>query len=457
MLSGGSTGFDSHAHLHFNHFDHDLEQVLERAALSGISHVMIPSVDLATAIKSAEIAEKHNCYSAAAFHPEHLPTEDADKGWREIRKVLMRPRTVAAGETGLDFHHETFSRDVQRHWFRKHIELAESIGYPLIVHSRDAEEEVLARLPEKPSVPVILHCWSGGKMATEKAVSRGFYIGVGGPLTYRKNTKRREIAAGVPSELILAETDSPFLAPEPFRGKRNEPAHARLVVERLRELQGFGQSIEGVSFMLWENALRAFLLHPLARRADIVYRYDRSAYINITSRCCNSCIFCAGRTADGVGGNYLRHREDPGEDLVLSTLDAFPLEDFGETVFCGLGEPSLRSGLVVKCSERLSRRGVTTRLNTNGLCTSFMGDEAVLELIRAVDSVSISLNASAADEYRRICRPSLENAWEHLMKFIRLVRQAGVKATLTAVKGSGADIPRVESMAGRLGLPFRVR
>jgi wyosine [tRNA(Phe)-imidazoG37] synthetase (radical SAM superfamily) len=86
-----------------------------------------------------------------------------------------------------------------------------------------------------------------------------------------------------------------------------------------------------------------------------------------------------------------------------------------------------------------------------------MGDEAVLELIRAVDSVSISLNASAADEYRRICRPSLENAWEHLMKFIRLVRQAGVKATLTAVKGSGADIPRVESMAGRLGLPFRVR
>lgn len=457
MSSGGVNGFDSHAHLHFDHFDHDLEEVLRRASAAGITNVMVPSVDLPTAVRSSEIAENYRCWAASAFHPEHLPGEGGKEQWRDLLRTLMRPRTVAVGETGLDFHHETFPRDLQRDWFQKHIELARSIGYPLIVHSRKAEAAVLEELPADPGIPVVLHCWNGNEEETRKAVARGFYIGAGGPLTYKKNGRLRRIVASVPSELLLAETDSPFLPPEPFRGRRNEPAYTSFVIRLIRELQGAVRSIEDTSFMLWENASRAFLIHPHDRRADIVYTYGDSAYVNLTSRCTNGCGFCVRKAADGVGGHYLFHREDPPEELVLSTLDSFPLEDFREVVFCGFGEPTLRKDLVLKCAAELSARGIRTRLNTNGLCTSFMSEQDALQLLGSVDSVNVSLNASGAVEYQRICSSSVPDAWDHLMKFIRLVRSSGVEATVSAVKGSGADIERVRSLAGRLGVPLRIR
>ncbi len=327
-------------------------------------------------------------------------------------------------------------------WFHRHIELAESIGYPLIVHSRNAEAAVLSELPQSPSVPVVLHCWNGGEKETEEAVSRGFYIGVGGPVTYKRNHELRRTVSRIPRRLLLAETDSPFLPPEPFRGRRNQPAYTRFVIEAIRELHGGDLSIEGMSFVLWENAMRAFLLHPLNRRADIVYRYGDSVYLNLTSRCNNRCRFCIRRHADGVGGHFLRHPSDPPERLVLSTIRALPLHGFDEIVICGFGEPTLRSDLVVKCCGELATTGSRIRLNTNGLCTSFMDDEKVGELLASVNSVSISLNASGETEYLRICDPGVENAWEHLLKFIRIAKASGTETVVSAVKGSGADIHR---------------
>jgi len=458
MLSGDNPGFDSHCHLHFKHFDDDLEQVVKSSALAGISQIMIPSIDAATAGKSAAIAEKYGLYSAAAFHPEHLPEDETgETGWLDIRRVLLRPRTVAVGETGLDYYHRTFSPEKQLIWFLRHIELAESTGYPLIVHSRGAEADVLDHLPSSLTVPVILHCWGGNEALTDLAVSRGCYIGVGGPLTYRKNDSLRRIIARVPHNRLLSETDSPFLPPEPFRGRRNEPSFTTYIIQSVRDLWDSRMSIENTSYILRENALNAYRLHPESRRADIVYRHGDSLYVNLTSMCMNSCNFCIRKTSDGVSDYYLMHREDPSEKLILSTLRSFPIEDSEELVFCGFGEPTLRSDVLMKCAGHAAERGVKTRLNTNGLCTSFLPDEEVRKLLGSFDSVSISVNASGSVEYNRVCPSTVDAPWEHLMKFISMAKASGVKTQLSAVSSSGVDIQRVQTLADRLQLALRIR
>ncbi len=451
-------GFDSHCHLHFHHFDDDLDTVVEDSGKAGISHILIPSIDVETAEKSADIAEQYGIYSAAAFHPEHLPEDSTgEEEWLSIKRVLLRPNTVAVGETGLDYHHGTFEPEKQIRWFKRHIELAESIGYPLIVHSRGAESEVLKYLPSSLSVPVILHCWGGDELLTDMALARDFYIGVNGPLTYKKNSRLRGLISRIPRDRLLTETDSPFLPPEPFRGRRNEPAFTRFITMKIRELWGGDASIENTSYILWENAMRAYRLHPENRRADIVYQYRDSLYVNLTSRCQNDCNFCIRRAEDGLNGYCLRHREDPSESLVLSTVEAFPIEDFSEIVFCGFGEPTLRSDLLMKSAGAAGARGVKTRLNTNGLCTSFLSNHQVVKLLHCFDSVSISLNASGAGEYNRICPSTVEDPWEHLMKFIKLVKTTGIRARVSVVKSSGVDIHRAAALAERLQMPLRIR
>ncbi|MCD4708139.1 MAG: YchF/TatD family DNA exonuclease [Candidatus Sabulitectum sp.] len=451
-------GFDSHCHLHFHHFNEDLDAVVTDSGKAGISHIMIPSIDVETAERSADIAEKYNLFSAAAFHPEHLPEESIGEAeWLAIKHVLLRPNTVAVGETGLDYHHGTFEPAKQIRWFHRHIELAESIGYPLIVHSRGAESEVLNQLPSSLSVPVILHCWGGDESLTDIAVARGFYIGVDGPLTYKKSNKLRGLIPRIPRDRLLVETDSPFLPPEPFRGRRNQPAFTGFIIMKIRELWGDNMSIENTSYILWENAMRAYRLHPGNRRADIVYRYGDSLYVNLTSRCQNNCGFCIRKSADGIAGYSLRHREDPSKSLVLSTIEAFPIEGFKELVFCGFGEPTLRTDLLMTSATAAGARGVKTRLNTNGLCTSFLSDRQVVTLLRCFDSVNISLNASGAREYNRVCPSTVEDPWEHLMKFIKLVKTTCIRARVSVVKNSGADMHRVTALAERLQMPLRIR
>ncbi len=458
MLSGDRLGFDSHCHLHFHHFDEDLSQVIKNSKEAGISHIMIPSIDLDTAEIAAEIAEKYNLYAAAAFHPEHLPQKsESEMEWKKLRHILLKPEVIAIGETGLDYFHKTFDPEYQRYWFEKHIKFAEATGYPLIVHSRGAEPEVLKELPESVSFPVILHCWGGDESLTDIAVARGFYIGVDGPLTYKKNKKYRELIKRIPRNRLLVETDSPFLPPEPYRGKRNEPAYTSYIIRMVRELWGENLSIENTSFTLWQNAMRAYRLHPDNRRTDIVYQYGKLLYVNLTSRCQNDCSFCIRQFEDGLGGYFLTHETDPSEELVLSSIMAFPIEDFEEVVFCGFGEPTSKVDLLMKSAELVQASGVKTRLNTNGLCTAFLNDFQVKNLLSCFDSVSISLNASGAKQYNRICSPSIDGSWEHLMRFIKLVKSTGITAKVSAVNNSGADLQRVKALAERLQMPLRIR
>ncbi len=445
--------FDTHCHLHFPELSDDLDPVMERALEAQVRGILIPSVDLPSSVVSSRIAGERGLWSAAGFHPNHLEGA-SEESFRGVRRLCLLPQAAAVGETGLDRCRNRFPMELQLHWFRRQIELAEALGLPLTVHSRGAEEEVLEALPARPSFPVVLHSWSGGPETTKKAVSRGFYIGFTGAVTYRRSDPAK-IFDGVPRELVLAETDAPFLPPEPLRGRRNEPAHVRLTA---RWIAGrWDVSMAEACSVLWENGLRAFRLHPGNRRTHLVYPMGAGLYVNLTGLCNSDCVFCVRKRVDGIGGYYLRHRGEPSREAVLAALEAAEPGEYSEVVFCGYGEPTMRPDLLAEAAEAASRAGAETRLNTNGLCLDHLSPDETADLLKRFTRVSISLNASGGVEYRRLCHGSCDGAWEKLMSFIRLVGKLGIPGRLTAVSGAGADIPRVRALAARLEMPFTLR
>lgn len=445
--------FDTHCHLHFADFEPDLEDAVGRAFDSGVRGILVPSIDLESSIRSSSMARDLGLWSAAGFHPNHLEGA-SDPAFREVAALSLLPQAAAVGETGLDFYRDRFPRDVQTSWFRRHIDLSRALGLPLVVHSRGAEAEVLDLLPESPPFPVVLHSWCGQGAVTEKAVKRGFYFGITGAATYRKSAMARNLGL-IPRELVLCETDAPFLPPEPHRGRRNEPAYCALTAARiaLEWSLPVGETLS----VLWENSLRAFRLSPGSRRTHLVYPIDGNLYVNITGRCNASCVFCIRNRQDGLGGYHLRHRDEPSQEAVLSALSVTDPAGYGEVVFCGYGEPTMRPDLLRTAADLVLSAGGRTRLNTNGLCLGHMTLRDAEDMLGRFQRVSISLNASGAAEYSRLCRGSGNDAWDNLMGFIRLVKRIGMPAVLTAVDGSGADMQRVRALADRLEMPVRER
>ncbi|MFO7626592.1 MAG: TatD family hydrolase [Candidatus Fermentibacteraceae bacterium] len=445
--------FDTHCHLHFDDFRPDLEAVVGRAFDAGVRGILVPSIDLASSIRSSSLARDFGLWSAAGFHPNHLEGA-SDPAFKEVAGLSLLPQAAAVGETGLDFYRDRFPREVQTHWFRKHIDLSADLALPLVVHSRGAEGAVLDCLPQDPGFPVILHSWCGSGDITSRAVKRGFYFGITGAVTYRKSEIARNLGL-IPREMILAETDAPFLTPVPHRGGRNEPALTTLTAGRIA--LEWNLSVSEALEILWGNSLRAFRLSPGSRRTHLVYPMSGKLYVNITGKCNSSCGFCIRSRQDGLGGYNLRHRIEPSREAVLSALSVTDPAGYDEVVFCGYGEPTMRPDLLCESAEQARSGGGRTRLNTNGLCLGHMNQKEAETMLGRFDRVSISLNASGAAEYSRVCPGASDCGWENLMGFIRMVKRLSIPAVLTAVEGSGADIPKVRALAERLELPVLIR
>ncbi len=231
---------DSHAHLDDARFAEDREAVIERARAAGVGTILTigngtgPD-DMGCGIA---IAEAHDDivtsvgvhpHDAARLGPDHLGL---------MERLASHPRVVAIGEAGLDFHYDHSPRDVQVEVFRAQVELAMRRDLPVIVHTRSADEETIAVLDELGPSRGVVHCFTGGRRLAECALERGFLISFSGILTFRGGESIREIARDVPEDRILVETDAPYLAPVPFRGKRNEPAYVRRTAETLAEVRG---------------------------------------------------------------------------------------------------------------------------------------------------------------------------------------------------------------------------
>jgi TatD DNase family protein len=247
---------DTHCHLDLDVFDADRDEVLERAAAAGVLCVLVPATDLASSRRAIALADQYAAVRAAVgIHPSQS-TDFTGDTLAELRDLAQHPKVDAIGEIGIDLYWHTVSLDKQQEAFRAQLELAAELDRPVIVHDRQSHAEVLEALHDAPPAAVVLHSFSGDAAMASQAVAAGYYLGVDGPLTYKKNEALRAIFAAAPLERILIETDAPFLAPQARRGTRNEPAYVRYVAERLAEIRA--SSIEQVASATTANAGRFF-------------------------------------------------------------------------------------------------------------------------------------------------------------------------------------------------------
>ena len=220
--------FDSHCHLDPMRYGHDLPEVLGRARQAGVTGMAIIGTRAADSEAAAILAgRERGLVAAAGIHPNDVHEIDADE-WDRIERLVTSGRVAAVGETGLDWYREYAPRELQREFFERHIRLAQTHALPLVVHTRDSISDTLAMLQEaivRGPLAVVLHSFTGTAEQASEAVALGCHLGFAGMVTFRSSATLREVAARVPLDRILIETDSPFLSPEPLRGRRNEPSY----------------------------------------------------------------------------------------------------------------------------------------------------------------------------------------------------------------------------------------
>ena len=229
---------DSHCHLDFPDFATEREAIVARARSAGVETMLTIGTRLDEFATVRAIAEAHNeIWCSVGVHP-HEAKDYAALAPQQLVALAAHPKVVGIGETGLDFHYDLSPRDIQERLFRTHIAASRETGLPLIIHAREADGEVAGILDEERPPPGVMHCFSGGRPLAEAALALGFYISISGIVTFRNAEELRAIVRDLPLDRLLVETDAPYLAPAPYRGKRNEPAYVAATAAAVAELKG---------------------------------------------------------------------------------------------------------------------------------------------------------------------------------------------------------------------------
>lgn len=248
--------FDTHAHLNDEAFDADRAELLETFKDAGVGLVLNAGCSLESSYASIELAEQYPwIYASVGTHPD-TADEVNEELLETYRRMCQNPKVKAIGEIGLDYHYETIPREVQQQAFRMQMGLAEELDMPVIVHERDAHEDGMAIVKEFSKVKGVFHCYSGSAEMARQLVDMGWYIGFTGVLTFKNARKAVETAASIPLERIVLETDCPYMAPEPYRGRRNHSGYLMKMAEKLAQIRGL--SVEEVISITTENAKRLY-------------------------------------------------------------------------------------------------------------------------------------------------------------------------------------------------------
>ncbi|MEG1584438.1 MAG: TatD family hydrolase [Anaerovorax sp.] len=260
--------FDSHAHINSDEFDENRGSLIETIEKGNLSYVMDIGFDLESSVMAVKHAEAYPwCYAAVGCHPHDTKTMD-EATLMLLKGLAKEPKVRAIGEMGLDYYYDHSDRDVQQYWFRRQIQLAVELSMPMVIHDRDAHEDVLTILREEGAftkkrleehdgdAKVLIHCFSGSAELARQYVKLGATLSIAGPVTYKNGRKLVEVVQTISLEHLLIETDSPYLAPEPFRGKTNMPTFVEYTAKKVAEIKGI--PFEEVARVTCENAKKFF-------------------------------------------------------------------------------------------------------------------------------------------------------------------------------------------------------
>lgn len=249
---------DTHVHLNDDQFKDDLQEVIDRALAEKVTTMVVVGFDRPTITRAMALAEQYDfIYAVIGWHPvDAIDCTEEDLLW--IEELAANDKVVGIGETGLDYHWDKSPKDIQQKVFRKQIQLAKKLQLPIIIHNREATGDVVQILKEEEAYTTggIMHCFSGSVETAHECIAMNFMISLGGPVTFKNARQPKEVAKEIPLEKLLIETDAPYLAPHPYRGKRNEPSYVPLVAAEIARLKEV--SIEEIGVATTENAKKIF-------------------------------------------------------------------------------------------------------------------------------------------------------------------------------------------------------
>jgi len=446
---------DTHAHLDFPDYKDDIDEVIERAGEVGVEYMINVGTTVASSNKSIELAKQYEqIYASIGIHPNEASKVSGEE-WSRLEALAGGDKVVAIGETGLDYYRDRSKREDQKRLFHQHIELAQRHNLPVIIHNREASSDCLDIVHEySGKIKGVVHCFAGTVEDAEEFLKLGFHVSFAGPITFPKADNLREALKAVPVERLLLETDCPFLAPQPKRGKRNEPSYLQYTIPVLAEL--YKLSVEDIKRITTLSAKNLFGIGQVSTKGEIAYVIRNSLYLNITSRCSNRCVFCSRETAPYVKGHYLGLKEDPtAEELIEAIGDP---SGYDEVVFCGFGESAERMDVLTVVAGYLKEKGSKVRLDTNGLGDLINGRPICEELKGLIDTICISLNTNLEEEYQKLCNSEFNGkAYPSLISFIKKARDNIPDVMVSIVGMPGIDVEACRKIAEELGVRFRVR
>lgn len=250
--------FDSHAHIDDKRFTDDRAEVIARAKEHGVTGIINIGADMASSARSVALAKEHaGIWATVGIHP-HDAKDALDKDYDQMAEwVTQESKIVAIGEIGLDYYYNLSPKETQQAVLIRHIDLARQLKKPIVIHDRDAHGDIMAIVKQEcRGMTGVFHCYSGSLEMAKEVIKLGFYVSIAGPVTFDKSAKLKEVAAAVPLERLLVETDSPYLTPHPYRGRRNEPAYVRYVAEEVARLRGL--SLDEVALATTANVKHLF-------------------------------------------------------------------------------------------------------------------------------------------------------------------------------------------------------